>query len=185
MLSGEKRLFGVSSFNIILISLYHPNENENEIIFTNYLSTVYLNLHSSTILISGQDLNCCSGSKSKNYISVETCGLKKTNEKEIEAINLLRYFNLKVTLTFMITNINHLENLWWKNTTYQPDQWIVNSLSHVKDSYIIDYDVYSDHYAIKVALKLKNILKKFTSLVNSSSSSVMGSILSLIKSKYV
>ena len=137
MLSGEKRLFGVSSFNIILISSYHPNKNENEIIFTNYLSTVYSNVHSSTILISGQDLNCCSGSKSKNYIFVGRCGLKKTNEKGIEAINLLRSFNIKVTLTIMITNINHLEKLCWKNTTYQLDQWIVNALSHVKNSYMM------------------------------------------------
>ena len=40
-------------------------------------------------------------------------------------------------------------------------QWIANnSLSLVKDAYVIDYGVYSDHSAIKLELKLKNFKKK-------------------------
>lgn len=87
---------GISSFYIILLSAYHPNENENKIIFNNYLFTVYSNIASSTILMSGQDMNCCIWSKPKDFISIGTHGLNKTNEKGIDNINLLRYFNLKL-----------------------------------------------------------------------------------------
>ena len=66
----KKKLNGVSSFNLILISSYHPNEIENQIIFNNYLSSIYSEIPSSTILISGNDMNSCIGSKTKNCISV-------------------------------------------------------------------------------------------------------------------
>ena len=91
----KNKLKGVSSFNLILISSYHPNEIENQIIFNNYLSSIYSEIPSSTILISGHDMNSCIGSKTKNCISVGKHGLEKINEKGIEAVNLLnrRYYH--------------------------------------------------------------------------------------------
>ena len=64
----KKKLNGVSSFNLILTSSYHPNEIENQIIFKNYLSSIYSEIPSSTILISGHDMNSCIGSKTRNSI---------------------------------------------------------------------------------------------------------------------
>ena len=75
-------------------------------------------------------------------------------------VNLLWSFNLKAALTFY----HHKYKTTWKsfdgkNTAYQLDQWVVNSLSHIKDAYIIDYGVYSDHSEIKIDLKLKKVKK--------------------------
>ena len=74
-------------------------------------------------------------------------------KKGLEAVNLLRSLNLKAALTFY----DHKHKIIWesfegKNTTYQLDQWVVNSLAYIKDAYIIDYSVYSDHYVIKIDL---------------------------------
>ena len=103
VLSEKKN--GVSAFNLILIFSYHPNEIENQIIFKNYLSSIYSEISSSTILISGHDMNSCIGSKTKNCISVGKHGLEKINEIGLEAVNVLWSLNLKATLTFMIINI--------------------------------------------------------------------------------
>ena len=84
-------------------------------------------------------------------------------KKGLEAVNLLRSFNLKAALTFY----DHKHKITWKsfdgkNTAYQLDQWVVNSLTHIKDAYVIDYGVHSDHSAIKIDLKLKKVKKKLT-----------------------
>ena len=118
----KNKLNGVSSFNLILISSYHPNEIENQIIFNNYLSSIYSEIPSSTILISGHDMNRCIGSKTKNCISIGKHGLEKINEKGLEAANLLRSFNLKAALTFY----DHKHKITWKifdgkTTAYQLD----------------------------------------------------------------
>ena len=55
-----------------------------------------------------------------------------------------------------------MEKLRRENKAYQLDQWVVNSLTHIKDAFIIDYGVHSDHSAIKIDLKLKKVKKKLT-----------------------
>ena len=100
----------------------------------------------------------CFGSKSKAYISVGTHRLQKTNEKGIEDIDLLRSLNLIAALTFY----DHKHKITCKifdgnNTAYQLDKWMVNLLYHIKDTYIIDYGVYSDHSTINTDLKLKKV----------------------------
>ena len=83
MLSEKKnKLNGVSSFNLILISSYHPNKIENQIIFNNYLSSIYSEIPSSTILISGHDMNSCIGSKTKTVFLSEIMDRKKQMKKE-------------------------------------------------------------------------------------------------------
>ena len=108
-------------------------------------------------------MNCCIGPKTKKCISVGTYGLKKTNGKGIEAINLLWSFNFKADLTFY----DYKHEITWKsfdgkNTAYQLDQWVVNLLSYTKDAYIIYYGVYSDHSAIKTDSNSKKVKKKLT-----------------------
>ena len=55
-------------------------------------------------------MNSCIGSKTKNCISVGKYGLEKINEKGLEAVNLLRSFNLKAALTFY----DHKHKITWK-----------------------------------------------------------------------
>ena len=108
----KKKLNGVSSFNLIVIFSYHSNEIKNQILFNNYLSSIYSEIPSATILISVHDMNSCIGSKTKNCISVRKNGLEKANKKGIETVNLLRSFDLKAALTFY----DHKHEITWKNS---------------------------------------------------------------------
>ena len=43
-----------------------------------------------------------------------------------------------------------------KNTPYNLDQWITNSLENIQDSKVVDFGVHSDHSAMLLCLKFKN-----------------------------
>ena len=79
--------------------VYHPNDFDDQIMFTHYLSSINTIILRNCFLISGQDMNRNIGTKSNKCISIGPHGLDHVNEEDLEVIDILRSHKLKTSLT--------------------------------------------------------------------------------------
>ena len=145
--------------------MYHPKKIEDQEIFNEYLSSIYSQIPTKSLLLSGQDMNTNLGVRSLKNDSIGSYGLFKKNKKGVKAVNILRLHKLFATTTFF----EHRDKVTWKifdgkNTFFQLDHWIINSLRYVKDSKVVDFKEPSDYSAL--LLKLKISIKKRKKIVN-------------------
>lgn len=112
------------SSNIILFvsSVYCPNKIEDQEIFNEYLSSIYSQIPTKSLLLSGQDMNTNLGVRSLKNDSIGSYGLFKKNKKGVKAVNILRLHKLFATTTFF----EHRDKVTWKifdgkNTFFQLD----------------------------------------------------------------
>ena len=148
--------------NLFISSVYHPVDYKYQLIFKNFLSSVYDTIL-SYIIMSGQDMNTNIGISS-NKLQCNNVGkfvLNNRNAKCVEAVNLLRTHNSYAPMTFF----KHKHVATWKcfdgsNTPYQLYQCIMSHLNHVHDCKVVKFAVPSDHSAILIKVKFKTLKKK-------------------------
>ena len=167
--SKKKKKNKSQTINLFISSVYHPVDYKDQLIFNNFLSSIYDTIPSSYIIMSGQDMNANIGISNNKLQcnNVGKFGLNNRNAKGVEAVNLLRTHNLYAPITFF----KHKHVVTWKsfdgsNTPFQLDQWITSHLNHVHDCKVIKFGVPSDHSAILIKVKFKTLKKKIMACNN-------------------
>ena len=144
---------------VILSSVYHPVEPEEQELFNNFLAGMYNTLlyeNEESIFISGQDMNSCIGTNSRGYKDVlGPYGPTHRNAKGSAALSILRSHHLWATTSFFE---HHKYNTWRSpdsKTLRKIDEIIVNKLEYVTDSKVVGFGTNSDHDAQQIHLKIK------------------------------
>ena len=155
----RKKIIKFETIKLFISSAYHPVHEKDQVDFNTFLSSIYSSVPKSYFLASGQDMNANIGCKNINdkFSCIGKHGFKNRNSKGTEAINLLNMHNLFASSTFFQDkNYTSWRSFDGKNTPYNLDQWITNSLENIQDSKVVDFGIPSDHSAMLLCLKFKN-----------------------------
>ena len=145
--------------NFFSSSVYHPVDDKDQIEFNTFPSTIYTSVPQNYFFASGQNMNANIGCRreKREFDCMGPHGIKIRNSKEIEVLNLLTMHNMFASSTFFLhKNYTTWKSFNGKNTPYHLDQWISNSMNHIKDSKVVNFGIPSDFSAIQFSLKFKN-----------------------------
>ena len=139
--------------NIFIYSVYHLNDEWYYFSFNSYLSTVCNDMQSSFFFTSSQEINTWIGVYSSKRYYIEPNGLNNRTSKGVEALNLLRMYNIFAVIPFYI-NKNKVARCSFdgNKSNFQLNQWMVNSLTNIKEASIVNFDFFSDYSVLRLRL---------------------------------
>eukprot|EP00956_Cyclotella_meneghiniana_P040928 scaffold209475_cov73-Cyclotella_meneghiniana.AAC.1 len=152
---------------MFLASIYHPHKKELYEEFNDLATSLLQKAPQNAIKIIGHDINASLGIRHDDdpeelhHQILGPHGLNNRNEKGIKALNFLQQFDLKVMTSFFKHNTytTHLSNLTSPRTPLTLDSISVSGdgSNRVRDCYVWNKGVDSDHSAIKLTFCLSSI----------------------------
>ena len=137
---------------IFIASVYSPVEYDEQQEFNKFLHDVYTDIPKNALALFGQDMNVLLGTHQvgDGYDSVlGIFGIAKRNAKGQEMLDLLCTHKLTATTTLFQHNAySTWINFAGPDQLYQIDHWVTNRPHAIKNAYVSEIGLDSDHSAL-------------------------------------